>query len=145
MKVKALHPKKEFANVRAMVEEIGDLYAGSPAYRYRVNPHDKEPVIVTYDAMRDDIRGLASELIARGLMGKKIAVIGKHTYQWILCYYSIMAIGSVLVPLDRDWGADELTETVKSGECDFLITDADIEAKATEIATALSLSPLLFI
>ena len=139
MKFKALHPKKEYQSIREMVEDIGHIYNGRPAYRYRVNPHDKEPVVVNYEQLRDDVRGLASEIIANGLAGKKIALIGKHTYQWILCYYATMCVGSVLVPLDRDWSAEDLTETVKSGECDFIICDADIAEKGDAIASALSL------
>jgi len=139
MKVKALRPKREYGSIREMVEDIGERFNGRHAYRYRVNPHDKEAVVVNYEELRDHIRALASELLARGLGGKKIAVIGKHSYQWILCYYSIMSIGSVLVPLDRDWSAEDLTETVKSGECDFIICDNDIAEKGCAIANALAL------
>ena len=77
MKFKALHPKKEYQSIREMVEDIGHIYNGRPAYRYRVNPHDKEPVVVNYEQLRDDVRGLASEIIANGLAGKKIALILK--------------------------------------------------------------------
>ena len=48
MKVKPLHEKREFENVRHMVEEIGRLYGEKIAYRYRVKPHDKEVVKVSY-------------------------------------------------------------------------------------------------
>ena len=80
-KVKALREKREYLNIREMVEDIGERYNGRVAYRYRVKAHDKEAVKVTYNEMRDHVRALGTEIVARGLQGKKICVIGKHTYQ----------------------------------------------------------------
>ena len=125
-KAKALRAKKEYLNIREAVEDFGVIYKGRVAYRYRVKPHDKEAIKVTYDEMRDHVRAFATEIVARGLQGKKICVIGKHTYQLIQSYYATLAIGSVWVPLDRDWAKEDLLETVRSGECDFLMCDLDI-------------------
>lgn len=144
MKIKILHEKREYLNVRDAIEGFGDMYNGKVAFRYRVNPHDKEPVIVKYEELRDDVRAIATEMISRGLVGKKIVVIGKSSYQWIETYYSTLAAGAILVPLDRDWSAEDLCDTVKTAEADFIICDKDIEAKGNLIAEELSLpAPLL--
>ena len=143
-KVKALRPKREFENIRAMVEDIGERFTGKVAYRYRNNPHDKEPVIVNYETLRDHVRALGTEMLAKGLGGKKVVLIGKHTYPWILTYYAVMSIGSVLVPLDPDWSAEELTETVRTAEADFIICDGGILEKGKAIADSLGLpAPLV--
>ena len=139
MKVKILRDKKEYLNIREMVEEIGEKFKGKVAYRYRVKPHDKEVVKVTYDEMRDHIRALATEIVARGYQGKKVAVIGKHTYQLIQTYYATMSVGSVWVPLDRDWAKEDLLDTVKSGECDLLMCDLDVKEKGDFITSELGL------
>ena len=52
MKAKALREKREFLNIREMVEDIGERFEGRVAYRYRLKPHDQEVVKVTYDEMR---------------------------------------------------------------------------------------------
>ena len=114
MKDRVLHEKKEFLNIREMVEYIGEAYEGRPAYRYRNNPHDKEPVVVNYETLRDHIRSLTTEMLSRGFKGKHVALIGKHSYGWILSYYSTLASDAVLIPLDKDWGAEELIETAKT-------------------------------
>ena len=145
MKVKALREKREFANIREMVEDIGERFSGKVAYRYRVKPHDKEVVKVTYDEMRDHIRALATEIIARGYQGKKIAVIGKHTYPLIQSYYATMATGSVWVPLDRDWSKEDLLETVRSGECDLLMCDVDIAEKGQYITENLGIPAPIYL
>ncbi len=127
-----------------MVEDIGSKFEGRVAYRYRNSPRDAEPVTVNYEVLRDHIRALASEIIARGLRGKKIVVIGKHSYPWIQSYYATLVTGSVLVPLDKDWTVEDLTETVKTAEGDYIFCDKEIEEKCAAIANSLSLpAPLL--
>ena len=144
-KAKALRAKKEYLNIREAVEDFGVIYKGRVAYRYRVKPHDKEAIKVTYDEMRDHVRAFATEIVARGLQGKKICVIGKHTYQLIQSYYATLAIGSVWVPLDRDWAKEDLLETVRSGECDFLMCDLDIAEKGQYIVEELGLPAPLYL
>ena len=144
-KVKALRERKEYLNVREMVEDIGEIYKGRVAYRYRVKAFDKEPVKVTYDQMRDHVRALGTEMIARGLQGKRICVIGKHTYQLIQSYYATLSIGSVWVPLDRDWEKEDLLDTVRTGECDFLMCDVDIKDKCDYIVSELGLPAPLYL
>jgi len=134
MKVKHLREKRTFRDIREMVEFIGSEFAGKPAYRYRVKPHDKEAVVVNYDLLREHIRALTTELLEKGYKGKHIALIGKHSYSWIITYYSVLCADAVLVPLDKDWGAEELAETVKSGDCELIIADKEIAEKAERIA-----------
>ncbi|MBQ8583464.1 MAG: AMP-binding protein [Clostridia bacterium] len=138
-KDRPLHPKKEFENIRGMVEEIGSLYEGKVACRYRKNPHDKEAVKVYYEEFRDHIRAIASEYIARGYNGKRIVCLGKHTYSWIQCYYATLATASVLIPLDRDWAKEDLLETVRTGEGEIIFCDKDVLDKGEFIASELGL------
>ena len=145
MKDIPLHVKKEYTTIREMVEDIGEKYCGRVAYRYRKNPHDKEAVKVNYEQLRYDVRAIATEIISRGLAGKKIAVIGKHTYYIIQSYYATLATGSVWIPLDRDWSAEDLTETVRTGEAEFLMCDSDIAEKGKYITETLGLPTPLYL
>ena len=56
MSLKPLHEKREFLTVREMIEDVGERFAGKVAFRYRNNPHDKEPVCVNYETLRDSVR-----------------------------------------------------------------------------------------
>ena len=62
MKDIPLHEKKEFRDMREMVEFIGEEYGDRVAYRFRLNPHDKEAVTVSYTQLRQEVRALATEL-----------------------------------------------------------------------------------
>ena len=128
-----------------MIRQCADMYGDKTAYSFRIKPNDKEAVTKSYNDLKNDVAALATELIARGYQGKHICLIGKLSYSWVLVYYATMSIGSVLIPLDRDWQAAELADTVKKADTDLLIVDADIKDKGTEICETVGLSSLLFI
>ena len=140
-----LREKIEFPNVKEMIRECAKMYGDRIAYSYRIKPHDEKAVTKTYIELKDDVTALATELIARGYQGKHIALIGKLSYSWVLVYYATLSIGSVLIPLDRDWQAADLADTVKKADTDLLIVDADIKDKGNEICETIGLSTLLFI
>ena len=139
MKQDMLHPKKEFTSVRHLIEWAGEEYSERYAYAYRADPHQSEITRVTFSQMRDDVRGLASEMLAMGCAGRHCVIIGKMSYEWSLTYFAALSIGAVLVPLDRDWTAEDLAATAKHADAEFLFFDADLAEKAAHIAEKLSL------
>ena len=132
----ALHLRREFSDMRDLIENTGDMYAERNAYSYRVKPSDAESVKITFAQMRDDIRALASEFIARGYSGKNIALIAKLSYPWVCTYFATLITGAVLVPLDKEWKGSDLADTVKKADCEVLICDPDMESKKDEIVAA---------
>ena len=81
---KKIRERVYYTDIRHMVEDIGDRWADRYAYSWRVTPRDKEIVRKTYPELRDDIRGLSTAFIEKGIAGKHITLIGKWTYNWTL-------------------------------------------------------------
>ena len=128
-----LHLRREFENMRDLIEEAAKLYEGRNAYSYRANPRDKESVKVSFTQLRDDVRALATEFISMGIDGKKCALVAKLSYSWVCTYFATLIAGGVLVPLDKEWHGADLADTIKKAEAEFLICDEDLSAKAEEI------------
>ena len=133
---KPIHEKKEYLNIREVIEDIGNLYSDKVAYSYRIKPNDKEIQKKTYDQLRDDVRALATELISRGVPGKHVALIGKLSYHWIIMYYATLAAGGVLVPLDKEWLAKDLADTGAKAEVSFVFCDGDVIEKGRAVSEA---------
>ncbi len=144
MKNLKLHEKMEFENVRELIERTAEMYSDRYAYSFREKPHDKEAVKISFPELRDDVRALASEMISRGMAGKRCVVVGKFSYTWAKMYFSILSIGSVIVPLDRDWLAPDLADTAKRADADFLFIDGDLKDKADAIVEAAGLEKAYF-
>lgn len=139
MKKEIIRGKMEFTNVRHLIEWAGEKNGDRYAYSYRQNPHHSEVTHVTFCQVRDDVRALATELLTMGCAGKHCILIGKMSYEWALMYFAVLSIGGVLVPLDRDWLPEDLADTVKHADADFLFCDEDIADKAQYIAEQVSL------
>ena len=144
MKNLKLHEKMEFDNVRTLIERTAEMYPDRIAYSFRVKPHDKESVKISFPELRDEVRALASEMISRGMAGKRCVVVGKFSYAWAKMYFSILSIGSVIVPLDRDWLAPDLADTAKRADADFLFIDGDLKDKAEAIIAATGVEKAYF-
>ncbi len=134
MKNDLIHAKREYTDMRDLVEQSCEMYKDRVAYSFRKKASDKEKVEITFAQVRDDVRALATEFLARGYQGKHCAVIGKNSYEWYLCYLALLSADVVIVPLDRDWLANDLAETVLKAECEVLICDPDIAEKTAVIA-----------
>ena len=145
MKNTKLREKIEFDNVKDLVEKVGDMYKGDYVYTYRVNPRDKDIVKVKYEEMRDDVRALATEFIARGYKGKHLALIGKLTYPWILVYWATLSIGSVLVPLDPEWTGEDLSDTATKADAAALFVGKDIAEKGELIKNITGINDLIIL
>lgn len=133
MRNELVHEKRSFDSIRHIVEYAADNYGEATAFSYKKSPRDKEIVKVSYNQFRDDVRALASEMIARDMMNKHVVVIAKMSYDFIVSYYATLLSGAVFVPLDKDWGAAELADTAKNADMAYLFCDKELSEKAEEI------------
>ena len=142
-----LHEKRDFRDVRELVETAGDIYSDRIAYSYRTTPSKKETLVKkSFPEFRSDVRALATQFIAMGGRDKHFAIIGKYSYEWVITYFAVLSIGGVVIPLDKDWHASDLADTVKKSETDFLVCDKDITEKAEYISNEHELSaPVIYL
>ena len=71
-------------------------------------------------------------------------MIGGISYDWILSYLSLLSIGAVAVPLDREWTAEDLADTASRANAEYIICDKDIADKAEAIAKAAGIKKVVF-
>lgn len=133
MKKELIHEKREFADVRELLEWASREYADSCLFSYRHPTQKGETKRKTFAQFGEDVRALASSLLKMGCAGKHCAVIGKLSYDWAVTYYAVLSIGGVLVPLDKDWNAEDLADTVLKSDAEFLFCDDELADKAEVI------------
>ncbi len=108
-----LYTTTVFRDFKVLVDQAAEQNPDSVAISYKDNPRDEEVKKVTYPQFRDDIHALATEEIAMNLENKKVAIVGGCTKGWIYSYFSLMAMGAVTVPLDKEMPAEDLAATIK--------------------------------
>ena len=131
-----LYETTVFENIRGMVENVAQKYPDRVAISYKINPQDAQTVDVTYLQARNRVRALGTGLIAMNLRDKHIALIGDATYDWVCSYFALMAIGAVVVPLDRDLPVEEISDILIRAKCEGMIYHPAIENKIKDFQKA---------
>ena len=76
---------------------------------------------VTYTELTDRIKTVAAGLTELGLSGKKIAVIGETSYEWISSYIGILASDSIVIPMDKELEISVIEEFLAWVEADAIV------------------------
>lgn len=109
---------RPITDLKHMLNTSVELYADNVAFRQRF-VKDEPFREITYREALDTVNGLGTALIAHGLKGKRISVIGENCYQWATSYLAAVCGTGVVVPLDKELSAQELKQ---------LVIEADVAA-----------------
>ena len=113
-------------NIKQMLESSAELYGDGIAFytKFEKGPY----TTITHREMFDDVNGLGTALIARGMKERRIAVIGETTYMWSIGYLAVVCGTGVVVPLDKELSYSELKHLINEAECSAVIFDKKREA-----------------
>lgn len=103
------------SDVLDLLEQVRD-HGDKIVFRYYVGKEIKD---LTYGQFHTMVYECAAAFDAMGLKGKRVAVIGDTSPQWICTYLASLAAGCVAVPMDKELDVGEI--------CKFLDI---VEAKA---------------
>ena len=76
---------------------------------------------VTYGRFSNEVEYLARGMMERNLSGKRVAVIGKNSYEWMVTFLATVCTGSVIVPLDRGLLDYEIADQLSRAEAAAII------------------------
>lgn len=135
----------EARSIRELLSVTVAKFKERPAFSYRIKPSDAEAVRVSHRALLEDVRKFGTEAVARGMSGAHCALVGKLSYPFVVTYLSLLSVGAVLVPLDGDWNADTLADTVQKADCKFLFCGAEVAGKTEQICAAAGIDAPVFL
>lgn len=123
---------------RSMVDNMAEKFTTRTALSYKENPSDDETVRKSYLQLREDVRGLGTSLISKGLKDSRIALIGENSYGWACTYYAVMAIGAVLVPIDKELPEEDIKGIIEFAECSAVVYGKSSAGKVENIKPGLA-------
>ena len=107
---------KNVCSLRELLENSYDEYRSNTAFMVK----DKKGEIhdITYSSFYSDVKALSAYLCSKGLENKKIAIIGKNSYEWALCYFAVMCGVGIAVPVDKELKAPEVNNILNLSGAD---------------------------
>ena len=117
-----LYDAEKFDTIRDYINSAIKKYPNNNAFIIK-NKNGKEISYtnVTYTMFGNDLKAFGTSLINRGLEGKKIAIIGKNRYEWILSFVATLCGVGITVPLDKGLPAQEIELSLKRAKVDAVI------------------------
>ena len=124
-----LYETTVFEDFRIMTENVAKKYPDRIAFSFRRTPKDADVVHVTYAQARDRIRNLATGMHELGCRDCQCALLGEASYDWMCSYISLMAMGAVTVPVDKELPPDDIIGILNHSETKFVFYSPSIEEK----------------
>ncbi len=130
----------EWPTVPQMFEITCARHGGKRAF----TAFEPAPQAMSWDEVHRAVHRTAGWLRAHGVRkGDRVALTGKNSPEWAVAYLGILSAGAVVVPLDHQLSAEEMTALIRFVEARALFADEEkLEALASSgVALRLSLAP----
>lgn len=139
--VKNLEPLRDqplYSDLRDMMRGCAKLYGDKTAFKIKTKKETRispaEYRCVSYNDWLRDVENLGTGFMKRYGTGKRVAVIGKNRYDWIVTYYAQVGGLGIIIPLDKDLPYQELAFSVEKAKADILVFDDLHEELARELS-----------
>lgn len=125
-----LFDNKEVNNIKEIIYNSANKFANKIAFKIKKKiGKEISYVEITYKKLLEDINNLGTGLYKKGLKGKRVAVIGKNRYEWVLTHLSCLLGGIVIIPLDKDLQLEELESSLIRSKANAVVFDKKLEDK----------------
>ena len=109
------------------LEKCYELYPKDVAIYRDIDDYD------TFEDLYKKTKYFATYLLIKGYENKRIAVIGKNSYNWVFTYLSVVSYVGVIVPLDKELTSTEIERVIKQSNVDIVFYSSDVEEKMSNI------------
>ncbi len=134
MKNEKIFDVKEFNNLKEIIYNSVEKYGNNIAFVIKHKENKKvEYENITYKRLLEDINKFGTSLYDLKLKDKRVAIIGRNRYEWVIAHLSNLLGGIVSVPLDKDLQYDELENSLIRSKVDAIIFDEKLKDEISEI------------
>ena len=106
----------EVSNIREYLDVLKS-HGDKVLYRY---PVGNQYAAMTYSQFHTQVLDTAAGLKSLGLAGKRIAVIGPTSPEWVSSYLAVLASGGVIIPMDKELDATAIAGFLETAEAEAI-------------------------
>ena len=126
MKNEILYNVKEFENLKDMIDNACTEFADHTAFVIKHKEGKKVSYEnISYKTFGEEVNALGTALIDMGYKDKRIAVIGKNRYEWVVSYAAVINGVGIVVPLDKGLPEDEIEMSIKKSKAEVIFCEAN--------------------
>ena len=126
--------ERRFTPIESISQFANKLASFGDATAYRYFDRDRNLLSMSYAELSNRFLTQAAGLAAAGLAGKRIAVIGETSVEWVASYVSIIAAGGIAIPMDKELDPEEIKGFFAFAEADAVIYSRTFNEKFADLA-----------
>ena len=117
-----IYETKDYKNIREVLDNAFTNYPDNIAFKLKkTNGKQVSYKEIKYSQFQEEINALGTALINMGLKDKRVAIIGKNRYEWVLSYVAVLNGTGIVVPLDKGLPEEEIITSLQRSYTDCII------------------------
>ncbi len=117
-----LYKAEKHDSIKEYIEDAINKYSKKDAFIVKSQENNEiKYTHISFEEFGKQIKNLAEGLIDLGLEGKRIAIIGHNSYNWVKSYIATICSVGIVMPLDKGLQLSELELSLKRGKADAII------------------------
>ena len=120
-----------FNNVKDIIYYSVNKYPNNIAFKVKIKKDKDSKEVsyrdITYEDFLKEVNSLGTGLYNLGMKGKRVAIISKNRYEWVLSFVTLLLGGIVAVPIDKDLEFGEFENSLVRSKADCIIYDSKFE------------------
>ncbi len=114
----------EFENVKELIYHTVEKYKEKTAFTIK---HKKEKEVsyeeISYTRLLKEVNQLGTKFYNLGYQNKRVAIVGRNRYEWVMTHLANLLGGILSIPLDKELQVDELESCLVRSKADVLVFD----------------------
>ncbi len=117
----------EIKNFQELIKYCAEKFNNKTAFHYL---NEGAEIKKTYIDFYKDVAVLSNYFIKQGYNRTHIALLGENSYEWLVCFFAIVNSDNIVVPLDKELVATELSSIIAKSDSSVLIYSDDYKEEA---------------
>ena len=94
---------ERFENIKELLYGTVKKHENNIAYCIKTENEKKVAYRdITYKELLEEVNALGTKMFELGYKGRRVAIVGRNRYEWVLTHLSNLLGGMVSIPLDKE-------------------------------------------
>lgn len=98
---------------------------------------------ITYTKFLNHINSFGTGLLKKGFTGKRVALIGPNSYEWMLTYFTVQSGIGILIPLDKGLPDNEIEYSLQKSKADVIVFSEEYLDRIMELKETTNLTKFI--
>lgn len=117
-----------FDNIKQVIYHSVSKYPNNVAFRLKEkNGEETKYIDITYTQFLEEVNRMGTGLYSLGLKGKRVGIIAKNRYEWVLTYVTLLLGGIIAVPFDKGLTDIEIENSILRSKVDAIVYEEKYE------------------